>query len=211
MTYTKTKEEALTRLTFRASDHRYTLDGMVIPSVTQVLDVISAFAGVPDHLMADARLRGTLVHKLTEVADRGEPWEDDARETVLFEYIEAWEMFKRDCRVVLIESEQRVFHTKYRYSGTFDRIVEMDGKKYILDIKTGEVHPEYAVQTAAYVYAYNEGRPVKEHLKERLCVVLKPNGRYHAESFDVRELASDFQTFTAALTITSWRLRNGYQ
>lgn len=208
---TKAKDAALTRLQFKSANHQYVLDGMVIPSVTQVLDLLSPFDHVPPQMLEEARLRGTLVHKLTEVADRGEPWQDDADETALSGYIEAWEAFKRENSVVILASEQRVYHTKYRYAGTFDRVVTLGTSlvPVVLDIKSGDLHNEYALQTAAYAYAFNEGRTKAEHILDRVAVALQPNGKWKMDYYPHKNMLSDFQVFLAALTITTWRMQNG--
>jgi hypothetical protein len=57
----------------------------------------------------------------------------------------------------LIESEIHLFSDIYNYAGTCDLIVEIDGKRWLLDIKTSNsLHTSYDLQLAAYAQAWNE-------------------------------------------------------
>lgn len=60
--------------------------------------------------------------------------------------------------VKFIESEMSTVSKKYWYSGTFDLLIEIDGKKYIADFKTssGIYGRSYFAQCAAYWNAWNE-------------------------------------------------------
>lgn len=65
-----------------------------------------------------------------------------------------------------IELENIVYSKKLDYIGTFDSILEIDGKTYLCDLKTTKaskeapkgVYAENFVQLGAYAYAYNEQR-----------------------------------------------------
>ena len=57
----------------------------------------------------------------------------------------------------LIATEQHIFSDKYQYAGTIDLVVEIDGKIWLLDIKTSNsLHTSYDLQLAAYAQAWNE-------------------------------------------------------
>ena len=207
MKYNTAKQVELDALQFRASDHRYTLHGVVVPSVTQALDSLNPNAWWPSDKLEEARLRGTLVHKLTEIADQGGDWYEDAIETQLVDYIHAWETFKHDFKVTILESEQRVYHTKHRYSGTFDRIlaVPLTSSPYVVDIKTGEEHSQYAIQLAAYSKAASEMQQSRYNLEHRAVVQLNSDATYKFIEYPAKELNQDFEVFLAALTIHNWR------
>lgn len=63
-----------------------------------------------------------------------------------------------DKNVKFLGSEQRVYSEKYWYAGTFDMIAEIDGKKYLGDLKTtsGIYGREPFAQCAAYRLALEE-------------------------------------------------------
>ena len=65
--------------------------------------------------------------------------------------------WKERNRVKFLESEKIVYSKAYDYIGTFDIEVEIDGKRYLVDIKTGNgIYKEARLQTAAYVKADEE-------------------------------------------------------
>lgn len=207
MKYSKAKQEVLDRLKFDPAPHIYTLDGMRIASVTQVLEPHLPYANLPKDLMEAARLRGTLVHALTEHVDNGSydlEMQELANESGLGGYVVAWLRYLKEHKVTIHESEQRVYHNKYRYSGTFDRIVEeadTPGILELVDIKTGELSPFYALQTVAYCKAVEEGGIT---IPRRSCVQLKPDGTYRHKPYDKPE---DWPAFLGALKMAEWRLR----
>lgn len=68
----------------------------------------------------------------------------------------------RENNVRFIESEKRVYSKESWYAGTLDLVLEMNGKKYIADIKTSSaIYPEAYLQMAAYQGALEE---MNEHL-----------------------------------------------
>lgn len=52
----------MARFEFDPVAHRYTLDGRVLPSVTQILRGLDDFSHVPARVLERARDRGTRVH-----------------------------------------------------------------------------------------------------------------------------------------------------
>jgi hypothetical protein len=72
---------------------------------------------------------------------------------MILKFHEFWSIHKP----TLIESEIHLFSEKYNYAGTCDLVVEMDGKRWLLDIKTSNsLHTSYDLQLAAYAQAWNE-------------------------------------------------------
>ena len=207
-TYTIAKQQDMSALRFNARDHRYTLRGMVIQSVTQVIEpLINQYDRVPAEVRRLALLRGTLVHKLTEIEDRSDgDWQTDALDCGLDGYLDAWRLFKQEAGVAIYASEQRVYHHVYRYAGTLDRIISLDGshdRLAILDLKTGVILPEAAMQTAAYMAAVNIGLKEKSNeVVDRYVVQLREDGTYRLVQYEDK---SDIAAFLAALTLSNWR------
>lgn len=58
------------------------------------------------------------------------------------------------------ESATRVVSHKYKYAGTVDCLMKIDGKVYIVDFKTGkDIYDKNKLQAAAYVQAWTETYP----------------------------------------------------
>lgn len=145
-------------IAFDADTHTYTVDGVVIPSVTEICRFLHYEAAYADKESRDrAARRGTAVHEATALIDYGEEVEVDNE---ILGYVQAWRAFKRDYHVDVIEIERVVFGNVYvddkphPLCGTLDRVVEIEGKRYILDIKTGSKINKLALQAQLSAYAY---------------------------------------------------------
>ena len=94
---------------------------------------------------------GTDIHKLVEYYAKGDEVKSD--ETAFQSFLE----FVEDNDVEFIESEIFLLSERYLYAGTCDLICNVNGKKIIVDIKTGKaLYDEYKYQLAGYRIAYNE-------------------------------------------------------
>ena len=107
--------------------------------------------------------RGTWVHKLCEHVDNGEAWRADlefvAAGVALGIPVDtqeaiarAWLRFLDDHGLTVIHNEATVVNDTLKVAGTLDRVVEWDGRRVVLDIKTGSKvdKTSYAVQLARY-------------------------------------------------------------
>lgn len=191
-------------LDFNEELHQYTDNGIVIPSVTQILQ----FAGLtPDFSMvnpADLEWKanlGTQVHAATALDDEDNLGGYDPQ---IDGYMQAWRKFKTECNFLPLVSEQRVYSKKYGYAGTLDRIGKLGGADVLLDIKTATVVDLMCVgpQTAAYEAASNEQNKSKTKYK-RYAVKLTLDGKYKLIACDNK---MDIQVFLSALNIYNWRM-----
>lgn len=209
--YTVAKQTKLDDLRFDAAKHRYSWRGIPILGVTTILDDMLNFSGVPRDLLIEAQERGTMVHHLTELMDTGED-----KGTVPGDwsgYMQAWDKFKQETGFEVFEIEQKVFSAQHLFAGTLDRTGKMRKHREpskrdalsVVDIKTGMMYPTYALQTAAYQAAANEGR-LGERITERLGVQLKPDGTYHIEEYTDR---FDIQVFLSQIVVYSWKVTHG--
>jgi hypothetical protein len=105
-------------------------------------------------------------------------------------------------------TEATVVSDTYGYAGTLDSIAVIDGKRYILDIKTGRfVYPEVALQLAAYSradYAIVDGKQVElPTVRRGLVLHLRPEG------YELRPVRIDdevFDSFLAAFDVHNWQV-----
>jgi hypothetical protein len=90
--------------------------------------------------------------------------------------IELFVKWAQENNVRFLESEKRVYSESGWYAGTCDLVFEMDGKKWIGDVKTGRaIYPEYYLQMAAYQNALEE---MEEHtdIHGAMVINLKKTG-----------------------------------
>lgn len=126
---------------------RYLVDGVPTPSVTEILEAVGITSS--RYYKPGAAERGTAAHKMLEDYDvLGIPGEG------LF--FEAYLSFLRKAEPKIIAIERFVFVEDPRYGGTLDRVMEIDGVTYVVDIKTGWPASWHEIQLAAYARAYGE-------------------------------------------------------
>jgi len=155
------------QLTFLDSRFYSTEDGGFVPSVTTILECYPKGAAYynwlkengkdADEIRDEAGRRGSVVHKLTEFYDAG--YEVSLiNPQVQIEYkLNEWAMFERYVnfrnrfQFVTDSIELNIISKELGYAGTIDRIIDMDGEKILLDIKTSNaIYPSYWLQLAAY-------------------------------------------------------------
>lgn len=149
---------------FDEETHKYTFNGEVIPSVTQLLAPLTDFSMVPEFLLEKKRQFGVMVHEGCEYIVKGEGYDPDQYENAEIECIEAFRVWwEGKTFSTNSHSEQKLLHKKLKYAGTADIIV--DGFE-IIDIKTRKFNPiTDPIQLAAYEYLWtaNGGKPGTYH------------------------------------------------
>lgn len=159
----------LTRGIITMLDSRFYFDetGTPVPSVTTILDCYPKGAaffewlkknGVDsDDIRDEAGRKGSRVHAMTERYDKGEEVSLLTKDGEIGMSLSEWNMFEKYVEfrdrfpLDIIAIEQNVVSSKLGYAGTLDRIITLNGKKILIDIKTsGAVYPHYWLQLAAY-------------------------------------------------------------
>jgi hypothetical protein len=166
------KNQTSNQLTFK--DGRFYTDenGNYFPSATTLLEAYPKPASLimwmkevgskADEIRDAAGKRGSSVHQLTEDYDNG------IECTLLDEYgkprysLDEWSMFERYVEFTKNHQpehhliEQTFISSGLGFAGTIDRICTIDGKTYVLDIKTSNgIYNSYWLQIAAYRELYN--------------------------------------------------------
>jgi len=99
---------------------------------------------------------GTLVHAWIEGYIKGEkpPMPKNAEMLIA---VEAFLKWVKEKKVKFLRSEFPVYSKKYNFAGTCDFTCEIEGKRYVGDIKTSNaIYNEYLLQVSAYRYAIQE-------------------------------------------------------
>ena len=187
--------------------HEYRIDGIKIPSVTQILKAngLSDFSMVNPDILERAKQFGLAVHKGCELHDL-KTLDRDSLCDPLVPYIAQWQRFITNFKVQILDIEKRFWSTKYRFGGCLDRVAIINGKLTLVDIKTTtSINPTTAIQVAGYSLLYNEGRKFRDKIKSRWCVHLKEKTYELQEYKDVR----DEQIFMACLTVANYKTGRG--
>ena len=187
--------------------YKDTETGRIIPGVTDNIEDagLSDFSRVDPDILKRSQAFGKAVHLTTALYDEDD-LDMDSLDPALKPCLEAWIKFKKDMGFIIDEVEQIVYSKRYDYAGTYDRIGYMAEVKALIDIKTGTSLPKtIALQTSAYMEAYNEGKKRDERIKRRLVIQLLENGAYKMQEYKER---SDFSVFLACLNIRNWKKIN---
>ena len=182
---------------------------MKYPSVTQILAEagITNYDGIAPDILEAAAAFGTAVHLATALYDQG-ILAKKILAPELKPYLNGWIQYRKDTGLIILEVEPEIFSKKYGTIGHPDRIVMLRERKTVIELKsTAVLMSSTAIQTAGYQGIYNEGKPIKEKIKDRLGVLLKPDGTYQMKLYTDK---GNWSVFLAALTIRNWRERNGY-
>ena len=185
------------RFRFRDSDHTYWLGKELLPNVTTILQ-----PDKPTFYKPGSAERGKDVHTICQYHDEGTldyTTIDPSYQGYYESYLKMLNTFYPKWQLI----ERRLYHPELHYAGTLDRMGEMLGGIWIVDLKTGAVVREiHGPQLAAYVMM---GEPECYHTIRRACWHLKKDGGMgsHVEYND----AGDFLLFRQKLD--QWREQNG--
>lgn len=193
------------RLEFDEPNHVYTLGNRVLPGVTQLLDPLIDFTGIPRSILEAAKERGQFVHKACEMYLWGTLDENSVPEEFI-PYLNAFKLFlnQTDFQTEIIE--QRVYHKKLLYAGTIDMggVFPALGRRVkphraLIDIKTTfKLMRVVGPQTFAYSDAWASMNPKELHFDERYGLQLKADGTYKLERMTA---PADRNTFLSCLNI----------
>jgi len=189
------------KLTFEPQGHVYRLDGRVLPSVTQVLQLLEDFEGVPPAVLEAARVFGTHVHDACALDVRGLlDWA--TLDVALVPYVEAFRRFLRDTGFKVLVSERRVVHPTMRYAGTLDLYGILRTRHALIDIKSGMLPRTVGPQVAAYEKGLLLELPER---MQRYCLQLNPEFPCGYKLHALTD-AADWQVFVSALNC--WHFRS---
>lgn len=190
----------MAELSFDPEEHKYFLDGKELISVTRVL----ALAGLTNLFNRDeaAALRGRYVHQACCLLDE-DNLDFETLDPVLVPYIMAYQKFKDDYPHKVIEKELKVFSATYQFAGTLDRIIGIEDRLAILDIKTGTPDLATALQIAGYQICWEE--MTAKRISKRFGLHLKNDKNYSLVEYKNKQ---DKNVFLAALAMCRWRENN---
>lgn len=109
-------------LSFDKENHIFTVNGEKLPSVTYILrheGIIPDIQFVTDRGL----LRGTYVHKATELWDADDLIEESLDDEIRA-YLECYKQFRKDYPAVILHAEKKLYHPVWKYAGIVDRIAE---------------------------------------------------------------------------------------
>jgi hypothetical protein len=180
-------------LEFDSINHIYRLDGVIIPSYSQIskdLGLID-YSHVKQSTLEWKANVGKAVHTAIFLHNTDELDMDSLDETVK-SYFDSWLMFKDSYQPKILTqySEKPICSFKYRYGVTPDIIAEIEDLLTVVEIKTvSSMSPVIDLQTEAQKIALEETYKIK--IKQRWGLQLIPN------AMPKLELYTEMSDFTA--------------
>lgn len=185
-------------LSFDPKTHTYTLNGMVIPSVTQLMKPLSnaKYGAIDESTLRAKAEKGTAVHEAIEfhIAYGAIDCPSD-----LMGYFNAYLAWRDDYLPRIVMSEQAVYHPAMLYAGTMDLLAVIGDRNVLIDVKTTSQIND--MLTSVQLEAYE--RAAMEHgieVDEKAVLQLMPDGRYKFKLYRAHDAAA-WQTFAALMTI----------
>jgi len=174
-------------LEYDPEKHIYTINGRRVPSVTQIVDMVTDRYIARTPLIEQAALRGTLIHELTAAYDWGDLRDDDL-DADSYPYLQAYASFCNDYHPDWKYIELALGNrTNGSFAGTVDRIGSIDGELRVVDIKTTQNFDRTAklavlLQLSGYfaLCISNGIRP--SYQNSGLAVQLKSDGTYRVHT-----------------------------
>lgn len=141
--------------------HTYLCDGVIIPSVSELLNFIfpDKYKGIPEHILSEKAQFGTNVHKAIENFENGLEISLTEFEEITFnQYLK----LKAKYNLHVIEQEKMISYDG-RYAGRLDMIADVNHYRCLIDIKTtAKLDKEsLAYQLGFYKLAYY-GLPIEK-------------------------------------------------
>lgn len=175
------------KIDFDEEKHEYSVGGVKIPSVSEILAPLSAerYGEINPWMLKVAAAKGTAVHEACALIDYGiEPEYDPeiagylyAYETFLIEHTVDWESIESIVYYLRTPDELPL------YAGTLDRYGKVDGFRAVVDIKTyaslsTDAQLAASCQTALYKDAIYEGSQEDFMPIDRYILHLRKDGTY---------------------------------
>lgn len=153
-------------LDFFKQKYGHEVENMWMPRVTAITSFVSKnnFLG-----MRAGTDWGTMVHEAIEKLLKGQEHTQDPR---LLPSVNAFVKWQRTSGFEVLtpkeDVERLVVDQEHVYAGTVDALGRMRGTFGLIDLKTSSaIREEYALQTAAYLNAYNRGAEKQKLAKAR--------------------------------------------
>lgn len=191
-------------LVFDPGPHVYRYNGVVVPSVTQILKPLENWDFLDEEAKAFYSERGTEVHRVTALDDLEDLVEESVDPT-LTGYLKSWRLLRRDPDIKVLSVEEFVFHPLLRVAGTMDRRMLIKRRHAVLDIKAGVKLASHGVQVYGYKRCWNHGRKKDEQIVDCYTAYLNKDGampklvKWDDEAHDAQ--------FIALLTDRNWRTK----
>ena len=172
---------------FQESEHIYSKNGIVLPSVTQIMQPLyeqvygKAYSGASDN----GKSKGKEIHRAIDdycefgMIDISEEYKP---------YLENFIRYIDEHQYEVVASEVMLWHPVYGYAGKIDIIVRNPKGEFVLiDNKTGDLQPKlHAVQLQAYTDMWSANKMPEIAFKVALGLSDKGYKEHRYDKYDTK-------------------------
>ena len=189
---------AVEGLEFDDATHTYRLGGLVIPSVSAILEPLrkAKYAGISERTLGRAADKGTAVHNSIENWIKFEIEDIPPEHIGYFNAFRAWwDEFQPE----VVGSEVRICHRLMRYGGTADLVAYISDELTLVDYKSTYVISDMTcgVQLEAYAQALAD---MGIRVKRKKILHLKKDGTYSFRDYPANDV-NRWRVFGALKTV----------
>ena len=200
------KHLVFSELSFDEGPHVYKLNGVEVPSVSQIMRPLSDhhYGTISPETLRVAAERGTEVHSAIEVHTK---YGIDDIDDTLVSYFDAYLRWEHDFVPAPVGSEIRAYHPIMRYAGTIDMLAIIDGDLTLIDFKTTSTVVESSCGVQLEAYAQMLAAHGVE-IQRKAIVQLKPTGQYKFVPFPAND-PQRWRVFGALKTVYDYLYSQG--
>lgn len=174
-------------LQFDDEHHIYRLDGVIIPSVSNIMEPLSGakYAGISEKTLEKAANKGTSVHNSIENFIKFGIEDVNPAHQGYFDAFREW--WEKD-QPVLVGSECRIYHRILQYGGTVDLLAYIRGKLTLVDFKSTYALSDMTcgVQLEGYSQAL-ASHDIR--VEQKKILHLKKDGKHDERSYPANDAA----------------------
>ena len=189
------------RLLFDEDKHEYSVDGIKLPSVTEIVSPFTfSKYRVDAAVVNQAAYRGKIIHEVCADYDMGAYTDGVLLNPEIASYLKAWIDFCHDYKPEWLLVEQAMACNDF--AGTVDRVGIIDGNPCIVDIKTTSSMDRaskiaLSAQIAGYIMLCDSN--TEYHIQSKHCmgVQLTKEGKYNV--IHVRKVEGKYEFCSLSL------------
>ena len=121
----------MSKIQFIEESHTYILDGVILPSVSQII-ADDTYLSIPPHILENAAKRGTAVHLASEMIDLGKKPRLDSS---FAEWVCQFLLYKKEMNEHIFDEIENIVYND-EFAGTLDRFGWVNGNATLIDVKT---------------------------------------------------------------------------
>lgn len=180
-------ENLKSEIEFNEKDHIYTKNGIVLPSVTQIMQPLyeQVYGKADSDASDNGKSKGKEIHRaiddycefgMIDISEEYKPYLDN-----FIRYID-------EHQYEVVASEVMLWHPVYGYAGKIDIIVRNPKGEFVLiDNKTGDLQPKlHAVQLQAYTDMWSANKMPEIAFKVALGLSDKGYKEHRYDKYDTK-------------------------